>query len=178
MPENSNYLLDELVDASGRTMGEALEQDRVAKDTNKRLSDIINARGLTPAQRAMFSAAMNRSLGLQAEQAGSGLGRRSAAQGISGTGLANAGLGQIQSGLLSAQQQGEGDLNQKSLDLYMNALNQILGINERQKDRNLQMQQMEDSKTGLGGLLGGLAGTFFGPVGGALGSKLGDKLFG
>jgi hypothetical protein len=154
-----------------------LLQQNVSKAAYGGLGDILSSGGMTPQQRAMLSATMSRSLGAQAQQAGLGLGRRAAAQGIGGTGLANAGLGQIQSGLLSAQQQGEEGINQQSLDLYRSALQSALGIAESDKDRKAREEQQKAGRTGFGGLLGGVAGSFLGPLGGAFGKYLGDELF-
>lgn len=116
----------------------------VGLDALEGLWNIINAQGLTPQQRAMFSAAMNRNLGMQAEQAGQGLGRRFAAQGIAGTGLANSALGQIQSGLLEAQQEGEEGLNKMGLDLYQNALQS--GLSQNQFFRDLVSRERNAAK--------------------------------
>lgn len=145
--------------------------NQVMLQGSKGLADILNAQGLTPQQRAMMSATMNRNLGLQAEQGGLGLGRRAAAQGISGTGLANAGLGQIQSGLLSALQQGEEGINQQSVDLYRSAIQSALGITEAEKNRKFQENQQEKQKPNVFGALAGL-------VGGPLGELVVDQIFG
>ena len=145
--------------------------NQVMLQGSKGLADILNAQGLTPQQRAMMSATMSRSLGAQAEQGGLGLGRRAAAQGISGTGLANAGLGQIQSGLLSAMQQGEEGINQQSIDLYRSALQSALGITEAEKNRKFQENQQEKQKPNVFGTLAGL-------VGGPLGELVVDQIFG
>lgn len=116
----------------------------VGLDALEGLWNIINSQGFTPEQRAMFSATMNRNLGLQAEQAGQGLGRRFAQQGISGTGLANSALGQVQSGLLGAQQQGESDLNKMGFDLYQNALQS--GLSQNQFFRDLISRERNAAK--------------------------------
>lgn len=169
---------------TGRPVEQAImEQDYYTKAT-RGLGDILSAGGLTPQQRAMLSAAMNRQLGLQAEQAGQASQRRAAAQGISGTGLANAMQGNIFSGLLSAQQQGESALDKYSLDLYQNALQTLFGASEKDKAQRMQAAAQEGG--GLGGFLGGaaglLTGSILGPageaIGGKLGSKLGRKIFG
>ena len=140
--------------------------------------DIVNAGGLTPQQRAMLSAAMNRQLGMQAEQAGQATERRSAAQGIAGTGLANAQYGNVLSGLLSAQQQGEQGLNEYGLNLYQNALRALLGETDVANERQAQLEANKGGGFGsfLGGLAGLTAGSILGPAGSAFGSKLGTKL--
>lgn len=154
-----------------------LLQQNVAKAAYGGIGDILSAGGLTPQQRAMLSATLNRSLGMQSEQAGLGLGRRAAAQGIGGTGLANAGLGQVQSGLLSALQQGNEGIDKQSLDLYRSALQSALGIAEAEKNRQFESEEARKKRTGLAGLAGGIAGSFFGPLGGAAGEYVANKIF-
>lgn len=94
--------------------------------------------GLSPQQRGMLSAVMQRSLGMAAEQSGQGLGRRLAAQGISNTGLANSSLAQVLSGSLSAQRQANSELDQQSLNAYFNALQNALGQNQFLRGLNAQ----------------------------------------
>lgn len=105
------------------------------------LADILDNKGFSPEQRAIYSNILNRNLGLQAEQAGLGLGRKAAAQGISGTGLANAGLGQVQSGLLAAQQQGEQGINEAGFRAYQQALQTGLGLAEAERQRQFEKSQ-------------------------------------
>ena len=174
MSTGASQLYDYLKSPEGQAK---LAAGKTIANSYSGLADIINAGGLTPQQRAMFSAAMNRNLGLQAEQAGLGLGRRAAAQGIGGTGLANAGLGQVQSGLLSALQQGNEGIDQQSLDLYRSALQSALGIAEAEKNRQFDSEEARKKRTGLAGLAGGIAGSFFGPLGGAAGEYIADKIF-
>lgn len=162
-----------------------IEQQFAAEDLRSKylsqavpkLGSIVESEGLTPAQRSMLSAAMQRSLGTQAEQAGQGLGRRAAAQGISGTGLANANLAQVQSGLLQALQQGDEGINQKSQDLYMSALQSLLGIGERDRDRNIAMNEAERQRKSNSFGLDDFFGTALGLVGGPFAEKAGNKLF-
>ena len=174
MPTAASILYDRLKSPEGQAR---LAAGKTIGNSYTGLANIINAGGLTPEQRAMFSATMNRNLGLQAEQAGLGLGRRAAAQGIGGTGLANAGLGQIQSGLLSAQQQGEEGLNEKSLQMYMNALQTALGLSEREKDRQMQKEAQGSAGFGLDDILGTGLGLMAGPFAEKAGSSLYDYFF-
>lgn len=157
---------------------DAVPAMKVYANAESRLGDILNAGGLTPQQRAMLSAAMNRQLGLQAEAAGETAQRRAAAQGIAGTGIGNAMQGNVLSGLLAAQQEGEEGLNKYSLELYQNALQTLFGGLQRERDRQAQRYIADSQGTGLGGFIGGLAGSFLGPLGSTVGAKLGDKLFG
>lgn len=174
MPTAASILYDRLKSPEGQAR---LAAGKTIANSYSGLADIINAGGLTPQQRAMFSAAMNHNLGLQAEQAGLGLGRRAAAQGIGGTGLANAGLGQVQSGLLSAQQQGEEALNEKSLQMYMDALQTALGITEREKDRQAQKDAQNGSGFGFKDVLGAGLGLFGGKLAEGGSNALYDYIF-
>lgn len=172
------YATEKLQDYLRTPEGQAkLAAGKTIMNSYAGLADIINAGGLTPQQRAMFSATLNRNLGLQAEQAGLGLGRRAAAQGIGGTGLANAGLGQVQSGVLSAQQQGEEALNEKSLQMYMNALQTALGLNEAEKNRQMQKEAQKSSGFGFDDILSTGLGLISGPFAEKAGNDLYNYLF-
>jgi len=137
------------------------------------LKDIIASGGLTPQQRAMMTSAMSRQLGRAAEGEKEAMSRRIAAQGIGGTGLANAALSGAQGNLLSAYQQGLSNIEQTGMNSYLQALYAL--YNARQNKELAEMQK--EGQGGLGGLLGGVLGTFGGGIAGGAADWLSGQLF-
>lgn len=167
MPTAASILYDRLKSPEGQA------KIKVSKSINNSyvgLADILDNKGFSPEQRAIYSNILNRNLGLQAEQAGLSLGRRAAAQGIGGTGLANAGLGQVQSGLLAAQQQGEQDINEAGFKAYQQALQTGIGLAEAEKQRQFEKSQQP-------GFLESLFSNALPVAGYALGNKLSSREF-
>lgn len=137
-------------------------------------ANIIQSGGLTPEQRAMFTAMQERRIASQQEAGGDALARRFAAQGIGGSGLANASLSNLFGQGLLARQEGESNLNQLALQNLMAATAGLADFERMRLGAQLQQEGWEARQPNW---FGQTIGTIGGKFAGRAAENLADKWF-
>ena len=127
--------------------------DSTAGDAIK--NTVATGKGLTPQQRNIFTGEAIKGASDVGNRLAGSYTKSAAAQGIGGSGLAQAGISNIGSDVLEAGQQGIAKVNEIDFKSYQDALKSLL---EREREERLRKSQQK----GLLSVVGDIAGSYAG----------------